>query len=79
MPNLINVLRPTQSEKKKQTDEERRLEIQKALKSEDKSAKTGMDWGTVMIFSCEGDCCEENGKQVKESWREEVVYIQWDV
>ncbi|KAF4610476.1 hypothetical protein D9613_006769 [Agrocybe pediades] len=79
MPNLINVLRPAQSDKKKLTDEERRLEVQKALKNEDKSAKTGMDWGTTMVFSCEKDCCEENGKQIKESWREEVVYIQWDV
>ena len=80
MPNLINVLRPAWEEKtkKKLTDEERRKEVERALKGTDKSDKRGMDWGTCMIFSCEKDCCVENGKEAKEAWREEVVYIQWD-
>ena len=80
MPNLINVLRPADASKgKKVTDEERRKDLEKALKGEDKEAKGGMDWGTCMIFSCEKDCCLEGGKETKEAWREEVVYIQWDV
>ncbi|KAF8199164.1 programmed cell death protein 2 [Pholiota molesta] len=80
VPNLINVLRPADEEKgKKLTDEERRKEVEKALKGGDKDAKRGMEWGTCMIFSCEKDCCEENGKEVKEAWREEAVYVQWDV
>ncbi|PPQ94626.1 hypothetical protein CVT25_009357 [Psilocybe cyanescens] len=80
MPNLINVLRPTASEDtRKLTDEERRKAVQQALKNEDKSAKAGMDWGTAMIFSCENDCCQKDGKDLKDCWREEVVYIQWDV
>lgn len=80
MPNLINVLRPAWEEntKKKFTDEERRKEVERTLKGTDKSEKRGMDWGTCMIFSCEKDCCVENGKEAKEAWREEVVYIQWD-
>ncbi|KAF8899632.1 programmed cell death protein 2 [Gymnopilus junonius] len=82
MPNLINVLRPSwepEDKNKKLTDEERRQAVQKALKNEDKNAKTGMDWGTAMIFSCEKDCCLEDGKEIKECWREEVAFIQWDV
>lgn len=80
MPNLINVLRPADEGKgKKLTDEERRKDLEKALKGEDKDAKRGMDWGTCMIFSCEKDCHQEGGKETKEAWREEVVYIQWDV
>ncbi|KAH9479635.1 putative 20S rRNA accumulation protein 4 [Psilocybe cubensis] len=80
MPNLINILRPsTSADNKKMTDEERRKAVQQALKNEDKLAKTGMDWGTAMIFSCENDCCQEDGKDLKDCWREEIVYIQWDV
>ncbi|KDR67950.1 hypothetical protein GALMADRAFT_257459 [Galerina marginata CBS 339.88] len=78
MPNLINVLRPAKTDGKKLTDEERRQAVQRALKNEDKEAKAGMDWGTAMIFSCEKDCCLEGGKEVKECWREEAVFIQWD-
>jgi len=79
MPNLINILRPTWEDKnksKKITDEERRKAVERALKGLDKDEKMGMDWGTCMVFSCEKDCY---GKGLKEAWKEEVVYIQWDV
>ncbi|KAF9478290.1 hypothetical protein BDN70DRAFT_880168 [Pholiota conissans] len=80
VPNLINVLRPAGEEKsKKLTDEERRKEVEKVLKGDDKDAKRGMEWGTCMVFSCEKDCCLEGGKEAKEAWREEKVYVQWDV
>ncbi|KAF5362146.1 hypothetical protein D9756_002543 [Leucocoprinus leucothites] len=85
MPNLINVLKSSQGGqsngdgKKKSTvltDEERKKAVEKALKSGD-----GMSWGTVMIFSCEKNCCLSNAettKEAKECWREEVVVVQWD-
>jgi pre-rRNA-processing protein TSR4 len=83
MPNLINVLRPAWEEEsgEKMTDEERRKQIEKSLKKSDanKDEKRGMEWGTCLIFSCGKDCCLENGKDAKEVWREEVVFIQWDV
>lgn len=80
MPNLINVLRRgDEADEKKTTDEERRKAIERALKgtSNDGSAARGMDWGTCMIFSCEKDCClDDGGNAAKECWREEEVYIQ---
>jgi len=80
MPNLINVLRPT-SEDGEMSIAERRKQVEKYLeKSEaNKDEKRGMEWGTCLIFSCEKDCCIEDGQEVKEVWREEVVYLQWDV
>lgn len=80
MPNLINVLKASQDkveELKKQTEEERKRAVERALKGGD-----GMSWGTAMVFSCEKDCCistEGERKELKECWREEIVLIQWDV
>ncbi|KAJ3563791.1 hypothetical protein NP233_g8705 [Leucocoprinus birnbaumii] len=74
MPNLINILKQDKNSNgnSKMTDEERK----KAVERELKGGADGMSWGTVMIFSCEKDCClDENGK---ECWREEVVLVQWD-
>ena len=85
MPNLINTLSPTLEDGmgkkiKKMTDEERRKQIELFLKKSEanKDEKRGMEWGTCLIFSCEKNCCLEDGKDVKEVWREEAVYIQWD-
>lgn len=81
MPNLINVLRESKAKddvKKPQTDEERRKEVERVLKGEKSVDRTGMGWGTCMIFSCENDCNEEQGSSVGSSWREEVVLVQWD-
>lgn len=80
MPNLINILRnknmlgPT----KPQTDEERRKEVEAMLKGGNSVELTGMSWGTCLVFSCEKDCCEENGMPLKNCWREELVLVQWD-
>jgi pre-rRNA-processing protein TSR4 len=81
MPNLINVLRRSDEAEtqKKMTDEERRKAVEQALKGVggDGNPARGMDWGTCLVFSCEKDCCvEEGGKGAKECWREEVVIIQ---
>ncbi|KAF8573759.1 hypothetical protein K439DRAFT_1374435 [Ramaria rubella] len=81
MPNLINVLRaqgkgtgePSDSDTTRQepreiqTEEERKNELKAML-------KTGMEWGTCLIFSCAGDCSMDG----QESWNEEVAIIQWD-
>ncbi|EKM50389.1 uncharacterized protein PHACADRAFT_129542 [Phanerochaete carnosa HHB-10118-sp] len=80
MPNLINILRSknTLGPAKPQTDEERRKEVQEMLKGGSSVELTGMGWGTCMIFSCEKDCCEENGVSLTSCWREELVLVQWD-
>ncbi|KAG2011609.1 hypothetical protein CC2G_011703 [Coprinopsis cinerea AmutBmut pab1-1] len=80
MPNLINVLRPKESEPRKQTDEERRKAVEEALKRGNKDQRGSMEWGTCMVFSCEKDCCfdDETKEESKFTWREEVVLIQWD-
>ena len=38
-----------------------------------KGVETQIEWGTVMVFSCENDCCRD-----EEAWREEQVLVQWD-
>jgi len=74
MPNLINVLRSVLAEGSTQpskaiSDEERRKAVEKELKE-----RNGMEWGTVMVFSCAADCCPDN----KEYFTEEEVLIQWE-
>lgn len=68
MPNLINVLGST-IPSKAISDEERRKAVEKELKE-----RSGMEWGTVMIFSCAADCCPDG----KEYFAEEEVLIQWE-
>ncbi|TFK91739.1 hypothetical protein K466DRAFT_582559 [Polyporus arcularius HHB13444] len=80
MPNLINVLKPPQdngsAQVKKQTDEERRAEVLKALRGQNATGR-GMEWGTCMIFSCEKDCAATTPGAAT-TWREEYVLVQWD-
>lgn len=82
MPNLINVLRSSSntsnSPSGEMSEEERRKTVQRALKGDaGADAGLGMEWGTCMVFSCEKDCCvDEQGVEVRECWREEVVLIQ---
>lgn len=82
MPNLINVLRPSASSatksQKKQTDAERRKEIEQILKGNRAKEGRSMDWGTCMVFSCERDCSSGGDVIENESWNEEYVLIQWD-
>lgn len=77
MPNLINVLE-TPTRNKSQTHEERRKEIEQALRGSGSVEVQGMQWGTCLIFSCENDCCLDGSSSSRTSWREEVVLIQWD-
>lgn len=93
MPNLINVLKassasaPTGENKTAETDKQRMKEIGRVLKGGPADEESrGMEWGTCMVFSCEKDCCVEDGgdkgnapKAAKECWREEIVLVQWDM
>ena len=85
MPNLINVLRGIEKknvaseQKQPQTDEERKEELQRVLKGGSATGGRGMEWGTCLVFSCEKDCCvDENAKDTKECWAEELVLVQWE-
>ncbi|KAI0044512.1 hypothetical protein FA95DRAFT_1544948 [Auriscalpium vulgare] len=82
MPNLINVLKPDGVQSKAAlTDEERRKEVERVLKGGAAGADVrGMDWGTILVFSCERDCClAPDGKgAAKEGWKEEFVLVHWD-
>ena len=74
MPNLINVLRPSWgADSKKLTDSERRAAVKRELAGDDKEAKRGLEWGTCLVYSCEKDCSGDG------CWKEEAVYVQWDV
>ncbi|KZT27791.1 hypothetical protein NEOLEDRAFT_1176385 [Neolentinus lepideus HHB14362 ss-1] len=78
MPNLINILKDGEDDGKeagkKSTEEERQKEVERALKSQNAKGRRGMEWGTVMVFSCKNDCCPEK----KSNWAEELVMVQWD-
>ena len=70
MPNLINVLANGSIQPSKAiSDAERRKALEKELKE-----RSGMEWGTVMIFSCAADCCPDG----REFLAEEEVLIQWE-
>ncbi|KAG9312897.1 programmed cell death protein 2 [Chiua virens] len=83
MPNLINVLRDSVDSEgldiRRLTDEQRIKAVQDALKRNKEPGSRGMEWGTCMVFSCENDCClDDGGQDDKECWREEYVLVQWD-
>ena len=74
MPNLINVLGSASAKGSTQpsktiSDDERRKAVEKELKE-----RSGMEWGTAMVFSCAADCCPDG----KEYFAEEEVLIQWE-
>ncbi|KAI5122504.1 hypothetical protein M0805_001412 [Coniferiporia weirii] len=91
MPHLISVLQrkhagvdldADKNNKKVKTEgggedsaEARKQEVERLLRG---GGKRGMDWGTCMVFSCEKDCCLEEGKEAKEAWAEELVLVQWE-
>ena len=68
MPNLINMLRGSWEEEKVTG----RDAIKHAFVRDNKDAKRGLEWGTCFVYSCEKDCRSD-------CWREEAVYVQWDV
>jgi pre-rRNA-processing protein TSR4 len=74
MPNLINVLGSASGKGSTQpsktiSDQERRTAVERELKE-----RSGMEWGTAMVFSCAADCCPDG----KEHLAEEEVLIQWE-
>jgi len=74
MPNLISALGSASGKgstrpSKAISDEERRKAVEKELKE-----RSGMEWGTAMVFSCAADCCPDG----KEYFAEEEVLIQWE-
>jgi pre-rRNA-processing protein TSR4 len=70
MPNLINVVKPADKSVAK-SDAARVAEVRAALaKGGDAD---GMEWGTVLVFTCADDCCEG-----AELFAEEEVLVQWD-
>ncbi|KAI0272649.1 programmed cell death protein 2 [Gloeopeniophorella convolvens] len=80
MPNLINIMSGdsnTDSRDGPTTDEQRQEQVRKLLKGE--TDGRGMEWGTILIFSCERDCCLGPGNREKqEAWNEELVFVHWD-
>lgn len=93
MPSLITVLKRAEDEAKKgkQSDVERRNELARVLLKQNPGGaagadggsdgvKTGMEWGTCMVFSCLGDCRigGETKEEVNDCWREEFVLVQWE-
>jgi pre-rRNA-processing protein TSR4 len=78
MPNLINIIGSSADEDRgATTDEERQEAMRKLLKGD--AAVRGMEWGTILVFSCEKDCCLGPGnKEKQDAWSEELVLVQWD-
>ena len=42
--------------------------------------RTGMEWGTVLVFTCRDNCCagKVDDATAKECWQEELVLVQWE-
>lgn len=80
MPNLINILggvSTTGGEDATTTGEQRKEAVQQLLKSNPNGR--GMEWGTVLVFTCEKDCCLGPGNKEKQgAWSEELVLVHWD-
>jgi pre-rRNA-processing protein TSR4 len=80
MPNLINILSEssnTGTEVVTATEEQRKVEVEILLKGNPDGR--GMEWGTVLVFSCEKDCSLGPGnKEKQDAWNEELVLVHWD-
>jgi pre-rRNA-processing protein TSR4 len=81
MPNLINILGRGSSsggEDDTTTDEQRKEAVQRLLKKSDPEGR-GMEWGTILVFTCEKDCClGPDNKEKQGAWSEELVLVHWD-
>jgi pre-rRNA-processing protein TSR4 len=69
MPNLINAVKPAERDAPA-SDAARVAAVRAAL---EKGEGEGMEWGTVLVFTCADDCCEG-----AELFAEEEVLVQWD-
>jgi len=79
MPNLINLLGRDSSTGGEDvtSDEHRKEAIQRLLKGDPDGR--GMEWGTILVFTCEKDCCTVAGdKENRSAWTEELVLVHWD-
>lgn len=80
MPNLINMLGGdlnSGGEDIATANEQRKEAVQQLLKGDPYGR--GMEWGTVLVFTCEKDCCIGPGNEEKQgAWSEELVLVHWD-
>ena len=80
MPNLINIISGNTNnggEDVTTTDEQRKEAVQTLLKGN--ADGRGMEWGTILVFSCEKDCCLGPGnREEQDTWNEELVLVHWD-
>jgi pre-rRNA-processing protein TSR4 len=80
MPNLINILGrdlSTGGEDVPTTNEQRKEAVRQLLKGDPDGR--GMEWGTILVFTCEKDCCIGPGNKEKQgAWTEELVLVHWD-
>ena len=78
MPNLINIMGSNaDGGRGAMTDEGRKEAMRKLLKGD--AEGRGMEWGTILVFSCEKDCCLGPGnKEKQDAWSEELVLVHWD-
>jgi pre-rRNA-processing protein TSR4 len=80
MPNLINILSAssnTGTGELTKTDEQRKEALENLLKGN--ADGRSMEWGTILVFSCEKDCCLGPGnKEKQDAWTEELVLVHWD-
>lgn len=80
VPGLLNLLRveqvampgaETAAAKGQAGEDERKRELEALLSAKRKAEdKTGMEWGTVDMFSCEAGCGGD--------WAEEWVGVEWE-
>ena len=80
MPNLINILGRdlnTGGEDIPTSNERRNEAIRRLLQGD--SEGRGMEWGTILVFTCEKDCCiGPDNKEKQGAWAEELVFVHWD-
>jgi pre-rRNA-processing protein TSR4 len=80
MPNLINIIGRDLSaggEDVPTTNEQRKEVVRQLLKGDPDGC--GMEWGTILVFTCEKDCCIGPGNKERQgAWTEELVLVHWD-
>lgn len=74
MPHLISLLPTITIPPIPVPEEETKEEKAKRIKADLHNAG-GMEWGTILIFSCVKDCMV--GEE-REAWAEEECIVQWD-